>query len=210
MVIVVTTDDAWWAPLAALFEVRGVRARRVHDAVDAIGEVKRGGVLSVVFDAAEAPDEVLLAARALARRDAELPAVWVGEATEETTALFSSTIPERFGYVAIVDAVDDSSTPDTPAPATDVEPLDEAGLQRLLRLARDEDYFVLLDARRSSDTRTLEALAGRLLARLARLPEATARQRPDEVAELREAIEDARGVLTSPRARALYLGEEGD
>ena len=110
MVIVVTTDDAWWAPLAALFEVRGVRARRVHDAVDAIGEVKRGGVLSVVFDAAEAPDEVLLA-RARSRRDAELPAVWVGEATEETAAL-SSSIPERFGYVAIVDAVDDSNTPD--------------------------------------------------------------------------------------------------
>lgn len=210
--IVVSDDDAWWAPLAALCEVRCVPARRVNDALDAVAEVRRGGVLGVVFDLQTGADEAVLALRAMARRqDARRtppPALAVGDVAPDANAAFEHVESERFGYVGIVDAMASwgSIAPDASPDHDAVEPLDEQGVLRLLRLAREEDYFVLLDARQNADSRTIEALAARLLGRLARARPELGSRLGDEVDEVLEAIEDARAVLTSPRARALYAG----
>lgn len=210
MIVVVSDDARWVAPLEAMLAVRGADARFVDDVLDAVAEVRAGGVTAVVVHVrAGSEDDTRLAVRSLRRR--ARTTTWVGVVPELPGLSIedaSWTAPNAFAYAELVDAVL-GATHGSPEGAEDPDanPLATAELEALLTRCRTESYFALLDVRRDADDATVQHFADQWLARL----DATRRATDDAevragVDEAIEAVSDARDVLCSPTARAMYAG----
>jgi len=83
----------------------------------------------------------------------------------------------------------------------------EESLRRKLKEARHEDYYTLLEVRRGSETAVLRESYQRLMARFepSRLDFDLVRRFYEEIAEIRDALEDAWAVLGDPDLRQAYM-----
>ncbi len=103
--------------------------------------------------------------------------------------------------------VDRSSIFRTPATFTDDSPLEADEIRRKLKAVRHEDYYAILELRRGAESQTVREAFHRLQARFApdSLPFELAHRFQDELAEIRDALEDAFAVLGDPDLREPYL-----
>ncbi len=83
----------------------------------------------------------------------------------------------------------------------------EESLRRKLKEARHEDYYTLLEVRRGSETAVLRESYQRLMARFdpKSLDFDLVRRFYEEIAEIRDALEDAWAVLGDPDLRQAYM-----
>lgn len=80
-------------------------------------------------------------------------------------------------------------------------------VERKLREVRHEDYFVLLEVRRGAEGPTIRQAFGRLMARFdpQALDADLAHRLSEQLAEIRDAFEDAWAVLGDPQLRDAYM-----
>lgn len=85
--------------------------------------------------------------------------------------------------------------------------IDEESVRRKLKEVRHEDYFVILDVRRGASTQTIREAFHRLFGAYQdqNLPFEVAHELSDEVAEIRDALEDAWAVLGDATLRQDYI-----
>ncbi len=104
-------------------------------------------------------------------------------------------------------ATGDHTVAETGGHAFADRPVSEAELRRLLRVARHEDYFALLDLRRTATREQIDNAWRHLRHRLAEseIPAHLGEVMYRELREVRAAIDDAHAVLMSPAARDAYV-----
>jgi hypothetical protein len=200
MILIVSSDARWFAPLDAMLSMQSASVKRIDDPLDALVEVREGGVASIVFGPGVNEDDAALSSRSIRRRS-EMPP-WICRVGLESNPAFDALLADPYDYVALVDALVTGRGNTTKADAGP-PPLSEVDLLELLKTARHQDYHTLLDVRRDADQHTVAHFAERLLERLDGA-EPAALARHDVLGEVREAIEDARDVLLTPSWRAMY------
>jgi DNA-binding NtrC family response regulator len=198
VVLIAALDPAWRSPLEAMLQVRGYAARALDDAFDAVAAVSDADVVALVFRAGDDPDAAMLAARTARKR--ARGGLWIagvgGGDLDAAARAYDHWVPDPFGYAAVVAALEAARA--ASAEAEVAAHLSDGAVEALLRTARMERYHVLLDVAEDADDATIRQRANTLLAQVATARDSSSRE------ELLETIRDARDVLTSPRAAALY------
>jgi hypothetical protein len=87
------------------------------------------------------------------------------------------------------------------------EHLDEEAVRRKLKEVRHEDYFAILEVRRGASNQAIREAFHRLSDAYGdrKLPFEVSHQLSDELAEIRDALEDAWAVLGDPKLREAYI-----
>ncbi|MFT6398696.1 MAG: hypothetical protein ACJAYU_003458 [Bradymonadia bacterium] len=221
-VVVATTDIDWAAPLTALLREKGMEVEVAADIIDAMAVLAEPTVGLVVHSSIGA-DEARLAVKSVSRRFGDrIRVVGVGP-LEGVEAPPEDWRPNPYLYVKLVEFLTTGlaesareSGDHTTAPRIVVESVLKArtietlgDVSRVLQIARYGSYFELLDVSPDSGDAAIVSAAAVLREVLDEetVPSHVVDVCYEELAEVRAAVEDAAGVLTSRRARAAYVRE---
>lgn len=221
-IVVATTDREWAAPLSALLRERGFVVDEVDDVFDAMALLAEPTV-GLVVHSSIGPEEALLGVKSIQRRFGDrIRVIGVGPLEDAPDGWENNP----YLYVRLVErlAVDlepavvaqpsgpavESRTPDEPTRA--LRSLETLGdVSRILQIARFGTYFELLEVPRDAARSEVIASAASLRELLDEelVPAHVVDVCYEELAEVRAAVDDAEGVLTSRRAREAYTQEQG-
>ncbi len=219
-VVVATTDSDWAAPLCALVRERGAEVFVAADIIDAMSVLAEPTV-GLVVHSSIGTDEALLGVKSVSRRFGDrIRVIGVGPLDADRQPP-EDWQPNPYLYVKLVEfltadlsvpaqdlgATPVVGTPEVPATRGSIETLGD--VSRVLQTARFGSYFELLEVQRDAPNAAIvESAAGlRDVLDEETVPSHVVDVCYEELAEVRAAVEDAVGVLTSRRARTAYVSE---